>query len=93
MSEIPHAEFAARLEGLRALIRAAGLDAYVVSDKESVYYLTGATYEPLERPFFIVIEGGDRADMIVPLLEQRHLAKAPPWFAIQGLSRVSGAGG
>lgn len=83
MSEIPHAEFAARLEGLRALIRAAGLDAYVVSDKESVYYLTGATYEPLERPFFIVIDGGDRADMIVPLLEQRHLAKAPPWFAIQ----------
>lgn len=83
MTEIPHNEFAARLARLRDLVRAAELDAYVVSDKESIYYLTGATYEPLERPFFIIVDAQDRADMIVPLMEQRHLAKAPPWFAIQ----------
>lgn len=82
MSDIPHQEFANRLERLRALIRKAELDAYVISDKESIYYLTGATYEPLERPFFIIVDGETRAEMIVPLMEQRHLSKAPAWFRI-----------
>ena len=82
MSEIPHQEFANRLERLRDLIRKAELDVYVISDKESIYYLTGATYEPLERPFFIIVDGEARAEMIVPLMEQRHLSKAPAWFRI-----------
>lgn len=82
MSEVPTQEFAARLERLRGLIRFAGLDAFIVSDKESIYYLTGAVYEPLERPFFIVIDGGSKSDLIAPLLEQRHMRKVPNWFTV-----------
>ncbi len=82
MSEVPKEEFAARLEKLRGLIRSADIDALIVSDKASIYYLTGAVYEPLERPFFIVVDGQEKCDLIAPLLEQRHMRKVPGWFTI-----------
>ncbi len=53
-----------------------GLSAYLVTSEESIYYLTGASYKPLERPFFIVIWPERDPTLIVPMLEREHMTKA-----------------
>jgi len=53
-----------------------GLDAYLVSSEDSIFYLTGASYKPLERPFFIVLWPEREPTLIVPMLEKEHMAKA-----------------
>lgn len=70
------AEFQRRSDALTAAIRAAGLDHFVVTTGENIFYLTGATFEPLERPFFLVAGADGSHRMLVPVLELDHLRKA-----------------
>ena len=70
------ADFQRRSDALAAAVRAAGLDHYVVSTGENIFYLTGATFEPLERPFFLVLGADGSRRMLVPVLELDHLQKA-----------------
>jgi Xaa-Pro dipeptidase len=70
------AEFQRRSDALAAAIRAASLDHFVVTTSENIFYLTGATFEPLERPFFLVVGGDGSRRMLVPVLELDHLRKA-----------------
>jgi Xaa-Pro dipeptidase len=70
------ADFQRRSDALVAAIRSAALDHYVVTGSENIFYLTGATFEPLERPFFLVIGADGSRRMVVPLLEAGHLRKA-----------------
>lgn len=70
------ADFQQRSTALAAAIRAAGLDHFVVTSGENIFYLTGATFEPLERPFFLVIGADGSRRMLVPVLELDHLQKA-----------------
>ncbi|MCC2674034.1 MAG: metallopeptidase family protein [Ramlibacter sp.] len=70
------ADFQRRSDALAAAVRAAGLDHYVVGTGENIFYLTGATFEPLERPFFLVIGADGARRMLVPVLELDHLRKA-----------------
>lgn len=46
---------ASRLGKLQALMKTEGLDAFVVSTQDGIYYLSGASYQPVERPFFILV--------------------------------------
>jgi len=48
-------EYLDRMTCLQQQVAAHGLDAFLVSAEESIYYLTGVSYRPLERPFFIVV--------------------------------------
>ncbi|MCC2633557.1 MAG: metallopeptidase family protein [Ramlibacter sp.] len=70
------ADFQRRSDALAAAVRAAGLDHYVVGTGENIFYLTGATFEPLERPFFLVVGADGSRRMLVPVLELDHLRKA-----------------
>ena len=70
------ADFQRRSDALVAALRAAGLDHYVVTTGENIFYFTGATFEPLERPFFLVLGADGSRRMLVPLLEAGHLRKA-----------------
>lgn len=70
------ADFQRRNDALVAAIRSAGLDHYVVTAGENIFYFTGATFEPLERPFFLVVGADGSRRMLVPLLEAGHLRKA-----------------
>jgi Xaa-Pro dipeptidase len=70
-------EYVGRMEQLQAAVRAHGLDSYLVSAEASIYYLTGVVYMPLERPFFILVRPEGAASLLVPALEQEHLAAAP----------------
>ena len=55
MLQIPPDEYRNRLEALQIEVQEAGLDLFVVSALDSLYYLTGAGFEPLERPFFLLV--------------------------------------
>ena len=77
MPRIPHAEYHDRLDRLRRAVRDAGLDLFVVSSFESIYYLTGTGFEPLERPFFLLVRpDADRPPvLLVPKLDEEHLRR------------------
>jgi Xaa-Pro dipeptidase len=69
-------EFQRRHDRLVAAMEARGVEQLVLTSTESIFYLTGATAEPLERPFFLVVDAArGRRWMLVPLLEQEHLRK------------------
>lgn len=69
-------EFERRHERLVRAIGEAGYDAFVATTTDNIFYLTGATFEPLERPFFLIVGRDGARRMVVPALEQDHLGKA-----------------
>ena len=68
-------EFSGRMTRLQQAVEDSGTDVFLVTGQESIYYMTGASYKPLERPFFIIV-WPDRASLLVPKLEQAHMSKA-----------------
>jgi Xaa-Pro dipeptidase len=70
------AEMRRRHEAVVAATRAAGLRHHVVTDTENIFYLTAATFTPLERPFFLVVGADGSRRMLVPMLEVDHMRKA-----------------
>ena len=69
-------EYRGRLESLQANVAEAGLDVFIVSAFDSLYYLTGTGFEPLERPFFLLIRPRQAPILLVPKLEHEHMKKA-----------------
>ncbi len=70
---ITNQEYLDRLAKLRQQVAANGLDAFIVSSTDSIFYLTGISYIPFERPFFIIVKPGGPAALLVPALENVHL--------------------
>ena len=70
-------EFARRRAAVQQALHESGVRTLVLTSTDAVYYLTGATYEPLERPVFLVVDA-ELPDyrLLVPLLERAHLEKA-----------------
>ena len=76
MLRISAGEYRRRLESLQASVTEAGLDLFIVSAFDSIYYLTGAGFEPLERPFFLLIRPQHAPILLVPKLDHEHMKKA-----------------
>jgi Xaa-Pro dipeptidase len=76
MLQIRPEEYCQRLDALQAQVREAGLDVFSVSALDSIYYLTGAGFEPLERPFFLLVRPARQIVLLVPKLEHEHMKKA-----------------
>ncbi|HEY8708416.1 MAG TPA: aminopeptidase P family N-terminal domain-containing protein [Burkholderiaceae bacterium] len=57
-------------------LRSADTSQYVLTHPESIFYLTGATFEALERPFFLLVGADGLWQLLVPVLEMDHLQKA-----------------
>lgn len=74
---IPVKEYTERMVRLQEAVSNQQLDAFLVSQEESIYYLTGVSYRPLERPFFILVWPDRPAELLVPALEGEHLKAAP----------------
>jgi Xaa-Pro dipeptidase len=70
-------EFARRRAAVQQSLHARGVRRLVLTSTEAIYYLTGATYEPLERPVFLFVDA-ELPDyrLLVPMLERTHLEKA-----------------
>ena len=69
-------EYRRRLESLQVQVAAAGFDLFIVTALDSIYYLTGAGIEPLERPFFLLIRPRHVPVLLVPRLECEHMKMA-----------------
>ena len=76
-------EYLSRMESLQHEVAEHGLEAFLVSSEESIYYLTGVSYRPFERPFFIVVRPEAVATFLVPTLEKDHLQQAPNVSEVQ----------
>ena len=76
MLQIMADEYRQRLESVQAAVQLAGLDLFIVSAFDSIYYLTGAGFEPLERPFFLLVRPDRAATLLVPKLDHEHMKKA-----------------
>lgn len=76
MPRIEPDEYRQRIESLQAAVKQAGLDVFLVSAFDSIYYLTGAGFEPLERPFFLLVRPDRPAALLVPMLDREHMTKA-----------------
>lgn len=79
---IPRQEYQDRMRRLQRRVAESGLDAFIVSSEDSIYYLTGVPYRPLERPFFIIVRPLEPAVLLVPALEREHLRAAPNVSAV-----------
>ena len=69
-------EFQRRADAVCAAMRAAGLRQLVLTDTDNLFYLTGATFDALERPFFLILDADGGRQLVVPALELDHLGKA-----------------
>ena len=72
-----------RLVKLQAYLKEQGLDAFLVSTQDSIFYLCGASYKPIERPFFLVVRPTGKYDLIVPRLEYEHMKKVEQYGEIR----------
>ena len=68
-------DYETRLNRLQTHMRDADLDAFVISTQDSIYYFSGASYQPIERPFFIVVRPKGPYELLVPYLEYEHMKK------------------
>jgi len=73
---ITSGEYASRMQSLQGAMRQLDVDVFVVSAFDSIFYLTGAGFEPLERPFFLLVFRDRPAKLLVPLLDCEHMKKA-----------------
>ena len=64
-----------RIIRLQEYIGRQGLDAMLVTSQDAIYYLSGASYTPIERPFFIIVKPQGAPSLVVPRLEYEHMMK------------------
>ncbi len=69
-------EYRHRLGALQSSVVQADLDLFIVSALDSLYYLTGAGFEPFERPFFLLVRPEHPPVLLVPKLEHEHMRRA-----------------
>ncbi|MHC4403710.1 MAG: aminopeptidase P family N-terminal domain-containing protein, partial [Planctomycetota bacterium] len=55
MLKTASAEHRQRVAELQAKVTERGLDVFLVSSRENIFYLTGVVCHPLERPLFILV--------------------------------------
>jgi Xaa-Pro aminopeptidase len=67
-------EYAERRSRLRTIMEARGLDAYVIFHPIRIAYLTGFFHQITERPVVLILTPDGRQAMLVPKLEQEHVA-------------------
>ena len=73
MSKIANAEHRQRVARLQAKVTERGLDVFLVSSRENIFYLTGVACHPLERPLFVLIWRDGPPCFLVPALEAEHI--------------------
>ena len=74
---MPDKQLSARIDRMKNELCQNGLDAYIVSAEDNIWYLTNLSYKPEERPFFVVVPAEGKPTLVVPALEERHLGTPP----------------
>src|SRR6516164_5448818 len=75
MLRISPEEYRRRLERLESAVAEAGQEVFLVTSFDSIYYLTGKGFLPLERPFFMAVypRGVRAPTLLVPKLDAEHM--------------------
>ena len=73
----------ARMQKLQDFIGKSGLDAMLVTSQDAIFYLSGASYTPVERPFFLSVKPEGSPELVVPRLEYEHMLKVEGFGTIQ----------
>ena len=68
-------EYRHRLGALQSSVVQADLDLFIVSALDSLYYLSGAGFEPFERPFFLLVRPEHPPVLLIPKLEHEHMRR------------------
>jgi Xaa-Pro aminopeptidase len=72
-----------RVKRLQKYIGEQGLDVMLITSQDAIYYLSGAAYTPVERPFFIILRPEGAPSLVVPRLEYEHMMKVEGFGEIQ----------
>ncbi|MHA1637161.1 MAG: M24 family metallopeptidase, partial [Candidatus Thorarchaeota archaeon] len=67
-----------RIENLKEKLDELGIDTFLVSNSKNVFYLTGFSFIPTERPILLIIHNGD-VIFFVPKLEIDHVEHQVPF--------------
>lgn len=73
MLRISETEYRRRITAVQAELQAGELEAFLVSSREGIFYLTGLVCDPMERPMFLAIRRDRAPTFVVPLLERDHI--------------------
>jgi len=65
-----------RLDNLRSKVAEQELDLFLVSSRDSIYYLSGIVCEPLERPMLLLVWRKASPAFLIPRLERDHIAES-----------------
>ncbi len=76
-------DYETRLARLQSRMKEQNLDAFLISTQDSIFYLSGASYKPIERPFFIIVRQEGKYDLVVPRLEYEHMKKVEAYGEIR----------
>ncbi len=77
MLRIEDAEREARLRAVRAALERRGCAALVLFNPVRIDYLSGFSHVSTERPMALVVPTDGDLGVLIPLLEQEHVAKVP----------------
>lgn len=75
--KIPNNRFIERREKFNKVIEKLGLENFIILSPKSIYYLTGFTMIPTERPFMLVFKN-ETINFFVPELEKQHVEDEVP---------------
>lgn len=64
-----------RVKRLQKYVGEKGLDAMLITSKDAIFYLSGASYDPVERPFIVILRPEGVPSLVVPRLEYEHMMK------------------
>lgn len=70
--KISKTEYFNRLVRFRMMLIEHDIDNFILTEEESIYYLTGKTYKSLERLFILVVSV-DSTYFVIPKMEESHL--------------------
>ena len=76
-----------RVKRLQEKVGELGLDAMLVTSQDAIYYLSGASYTPVERPFFIIVKPSGSPELVVPRLEYEHMLKVEGFGAVEATAK------
>lgn len=71
---IAFSEYLERIEKLKKKCKTESVDAFLVCQEDNLYYLTGKSCFPFERPFVLVIWPDRQPTFLIPRLELEHLS-------------------
>lgn len=74
---ITNSDYQLRIKKLQERCKKNGLDAFLITSEDNLYYITGKSCFPFERPFIVIIWTNKPPTYFLPRLELEHISVIP----------------